>query len=301
MDGIICIHKQQDWTSFDVVAKARGIAHTKKVGHAGTLDPMATGVLPLFFGAATKLCDLLPNENKGYRAEFRLGITTDTLDRTGTVLSETDSRVTRAQLEEALARFIGAIEQIPPMYSAVKINGQRLYDLARSGREVERRPRPVTIHALELTEFDECSQSGSLVVRCSKGTYIRTLVADLGETLGVGAVLTELVRDLAGPFTLEDCYTLQELQQMAAAGTLEAALRPIDAVLTDLPEIVLNEVQSAKFCNGVKLDLNRVHHQQVAGNHRVYGTDGLFLGLACPDFQAEELRIVKPFWQTGRG
>lgn len=300
MNGIICINKPQEWTSFDVVAKARGIARTKKVGHAGTLDPMATGVLPLFFGAATKVCDLLPNEDKGYLADFRLGVTTDTLDRTGTVLTETESNRTQAEIEAILPQFRGEIKQVPPMYSAIRINGQRLYDLARSGREVERQARPVTIHRLELLQFDPNTQSGRLLVRCSKGTYIRTLAADLGEQLGVGAVLTELQRDLAGRFSLEDCHTLEELQQYAAEGTLSSLLLPIDAVFADLPKIELNEVQRHLFCNGVKLDLQRVPPLCGVGNHRVYDEQNAFLGLARPDVEKEELRIVKSFWQTGK-
>lgn len=298
MNGIICVNKQGGWTSFDVVAKMRGIAKTRKIGHAGTLDPMATGVLPLFFGAATKLCDMLPDEKKGYRAEFRLGMTTDTLDRTGITLTVQQSQVTLAQLQAVLPQFTGDILQFPPMYSAVQIDGKRLYDLARQGKEVARTARPVCINRLELVHFNEKSQSGTLLVECSKGTYIRSLVDDIGRALGCGAVLWQLQRYLAGQFVLSDCYRLVELDYHAKNGGLQSLLRPIDSALQEYPKITLSSAQVPMFCNGVKLDLNRVHHQPVAGYQRVYSHDQIFLGLARCDFEQEQLRLVKSFWQA---
>ena len=190
-NGILCIDKPEGFTSFDVVAKLRGIARERRVGHAGTLDPMATGVLPLFFGRATKACDILPRQDKRYLADFRLGVTTDTQDETGRVLCERDpSGVSEADVRKAAARFTGEIMQVPPMYSALRVEGKRLYELARQGVEVERKARPVTIHSLDFVSWDGASHTCRIDVHCSKGTYIRTLVADIGEALGCGAVMT---------------------------------------------------------------------------------------------------------------
>ena len=300
MNGIICINKPKDWTSFDVVAKFRGIARTKKCGHTGTLDPMATGVLPILLGNATKLSSLIPDSDKGYRAGFQLGVTTDTLDATGTVLSTVPVQVSLPQLEAALASFRGTIQQLPPMYSAVQVNGQRLYDLARNGQTVERPSRTVTIHQLDLLDYDPKTGQGTLEVFCSKGTYIRSLVDDLGTVLGCGGMLTSLVRSKANGFTLDDCLTLEECQQLADSGALESRVLPADRVLEELPMLRLNRVQGEKFQHGVKLDLNRLKlPQQIEGNLRVYNETGLFLGLARCDLDAEELVIVKllAVWQ----
>ncbi|MGI5958505.1 MAG: tRNA pseudouridine(55) synthase TruB [Massiliimalia sp.] len=298
MNGIICVNKPQGWTSFDVVAKVRGIARTKKVGHAGTLDPMATGVLPLFFGNATKACDVMPNDDKGYFATFQLGLRTDTQDVTGTVLSQEETHITKEQVLEILPKFTGDLSQIPPMYSAVWVNGRRLYDLARSGQEVERQPRSITIKELELCSFDEQTQVGQVRVLCSKGTYIRTLCSDMGDSLGCGAALTQLQRYQAGNFTLEDCYTLEQLQQMADEGSLEQHVLSVAKVFEQLPKIKLNPVQSSKFRNGVRLDLNRVYHKQVAGFHKVFDNENQFMGLASLDLEKMELVIEKMFPQN---
>ena len=294
MNGIICINKPKDWTSFDVVAKFRGIARTKKCGHTGTLDPMATGVLPILLGNATKLSSLIPDSDKEYRAGFQLGVTTDTLDCTGTVLSTAPVQVSAQQLEAALASFRGTITQLPPMYSAVQVNGRRLYDLARKGQTVERPTRTVTIHQLTLLDYDPETGKGELEIFCSKGTYIRSLVDDLGKALGCGGMLTSLIRSKANGFTLEDCVTLEECQALANAGTLEERVLPADRVLEDLPVLRLNPVQGEKFRHGVKLDLNRLRlPEDTTGNLRVYDETGLFLGLARCDRDAAELVIVK--------
>ncbi len=295
LNGILCIDKPSDWTSFDVVAKVRGMTKTKKIGHAGTLDPMATGVLPLFFGNATKVCDILPNDKKGYLAQFRLGITTDTLDITGTVQTRQQSCVTRAQLERVLPDFTGEIAQIPPMFSAIQIDGRRLYDIARAGGEVKRKPRQVKIFKLSLLEFDESEQTAVVEVLCSKGTYIRTLCSDIGEALHTGAVLTKLQRHIAGDFMLKDCMTLQQLQQITDKQQLEQYLLPTHRVFESLPKIKLNRVQSIKFRNGVKLDLNRVYHQTIEGFHQVFDQENTFLGLASLDLEKMELKIEKIF------
>ena len=294
MNGIICVNKPKDWTSFDVVAKFRGIARTKKCGHTGTLDPMATGVLPILLGNATKLSSLIPDSDKGYCAGFQLGVTTDTLDCTGTVLSSVPVQVSAQQLETALESFRGTISQIPPMYSAVQVNGRRLYDLARSGQTVERPSRTVTIHQLNLLDYDPKTGEGKLEVFCSKGTYIRSLVDDLGKALGCGGMLTSLVRSQANGFILDDCLTLEECQRLADAGELEGRVLPADRVLKELPVLSLNRVQAEKFRHGVKLDLNRLHlPKQAEGNLRVYDSDGLFLGLARCNWDEAELVIVK--------
>lgn len=295
MNGIICINKPAGWTSFDVVAKVRGMAQTKKVGHAGTLDPMATGVLPLFLGNATKACDMMPNEDKGYLAECRFGMTTDTLDITGTVLTQQSSHLTEQDILKKLPEFTGEILQIPPMFSAIQVNGRRLYDLARSGEEIEREARSVQIHKLALLDFYPQTQTAKFEIICSKGTYIRTLCSDLGTMLGTGAVLTSLQRHIAGNFTLNDCYTLEQLQQMVDGNHLEKSLLPVEKLFEAYPEIKLNPVQSNKFKNGVKLDLNRVFYQNKSGLHKVFDQDHIFLGLASLNLEKMELKIEKMF------
>lgn len=295
MNGIICVNKPSGWTSFDIVAKVRGMARTKKVGHAGTLDPMATGVLPLFLGNATKVCDILPNDRKGYLAAFRLGMKTDTLDITGTVQQELESHVTLEQLREVLPHYMGEISQVPPMFSAVQVNGQRLYDLARAGQEIKREARKVSVYQLNLLSFDEETQIAEAEIICSKGTYIRSLCSDIGDELGVGAVLTSLVRHIAGDFTLSDCYTLEQLQQMTDNGSLERSLMSVERVFESYPQICLNQIQSSKFLNGVRLDLSRVFYQKKEGFHRVFDQDHVFLGLASLNLEKMELVIEKMF------
>ena len=294
MNGIICVNKPKDWTSFDVVAKFRGIARTKKCGHTGTLDPMATGVLPILVGNATKLSSFIPDSDKMYRAGFQLGITTDTLDVTGTVLSTKQAEVSRLQMEEVLDSFRGTISQVPPMYSAVQVNGRRLYDLARKGQIVDRPARTVTIYRLTLLNFDPGTGKGELDVFCSKGTYIRSLIDDVGKALGCGGMLTSLIRCKANGFTLDDCLTLEECQILADAGELEARVCCADQVLLEFPALRLNRVQGEKFRHGVKLDLNRLRlPKKRQGNLRVYDETGMFLGLARCDEHAGELVIVK--------
>lgn len=296
LTGILCVNKPEGFTSFDVIAKLRGMTRCRKIGHSGTLDPMATGVLPLFFGGATKAVDLLPQTDKAYIADFRLGLTTDTQDSTGRVLSEHASCITKAELLAVLAAFQGEIMQLPPMYSAVQVNGQRLYDLARRGVEVERTPRAVTIHELKLLSFDERQQIGQLYARCSKGTYIRTLCHDIGEQLGTGAIMTGLCRTEACGFTLDDCVTLDQIQLAAGQGAVHQLLRPVSTVFMSYPAIQLNETQSRMFVNGVKLDLHRIARVET-GPCSVWDSQRRFLGLALPDRDQMELRILKLFFE----
>lgn len=295
LNGILCVDKPQDFTSFDVVAKLRGITRQKKIGHAGTLDPMATGVLPVFFGAATKACDLLPQDDKRYRVSFRFGLSTDTQDIWGKPLTTSDAPVSRAQLEAALEGFRGALLQLPPMYSAVSVNGQRLYDLARQGIQVERQPRPITVHQLTLLDYDETARSGEAEVHCSKGTYIRTLCHDIGQQLGAGGVMTGLRRMEAAGFGQGDCLTLPEIAALAGEGKLAQRLLPVERLFQVHPPCRLNPVQTRMFLNGVRLDLNRLADRPPAGRCRVYGSDGAFLGLADCDPQRAELRLKKFF------
>ena len=275
MNGIIAVNKPREFTSFDVVAVMRGCFHTKKVGHSGTLDPMATGVLPVFIGGATKAVSVLPESSKSYRAGFRLGITSDTLDIWGKCSPQTDISISEEMLRAALEKFRGDIEQVPPMYSALKVNGQKLCDLARKGIEVERRSRSTTISRLELMGFD--GRDGVIEVDCSGGTYIRSLVDDIGAALGTGAVMTSLVRTMACGFSISESYPLLELKTKSLE-ELERLLKPIESVFSDYPEICLDGEQQRLYLNGVRLDAKRLHGDFGEGIFRVYGNE--FIGLA---------------------
>lgn len=231
MNGVIIINKPQKFTSFDVVAVIRKLTGQRKIGHTGTLDPNATGVLPILLGNATKAQDIVPNHDKSYTAKFRLGMTTDTLDIWGAVTSQSDKTATEADVLSALENFRGEIEQLPPMYSAIKVNGQRLYDLARQGKEVERKPRKVTVYRLELKDFDEESQSGTLNISCSKGTYIRTIIDDLGKILKTGAVMTALCRTAACGYNLADSITLETARELAEKGEISEHIMRTETLL----------------------------------------------------------------------
>ncbi len=298
-EGIICIDKPQGFTSFDVVAKVRGITRHRKIGHGGTLDPMATGVLPLFFGRAAKATELMPVQEKRYTATFRLGLTTDTQDITGKVLEQRESRVTREMVEAALEPLRGEIKQLPPMFSAVWVDGKRLYNLARQGIEIEREKRDVVIHSLELLHFDPEAQECTIDVRCSKGTYIRTLCHDVGATLGVGGTLTALRRTETLGFTQEECYTLEQLCDIMARGELEKRMMPVDAAFRQYGRMYLSPAQARMFLNGVRLDLDRTRCPKGDDLVRVY-EPGRFLGLARPDREAGDLVIVKIFAENGK-
>lgn len=294
MNGIICVNKPQGFTSFDVIAKLRGIMKIRRLGHGGTLDPMATGVLPVFVGTATKACDIMPDNTKSYRAGFKLGQVTDTQDITGEVITSSDMPVSRDMIEAVIPDFVGDIMQLPPMYSAVQVNGQRLYDLARQGVEVERTPRQIHVDRLILTEYNENTREGVLEIYCGKGTYIRTIINDIGEKLGCGGIMTSLVRTSSGGFTLEDCHTMEEIQQAADENRLEELILPIERVFSSLPRLRLNEVQTRMYKNGVKLDISRVHHIKVNVElYSVYGCDGGFIGTAFADHENGILRVAK--------
>ena len=300
MNGVLVIDKPERFTSFDVIAVVRKLTGQRRTGHTGTLDPNATGVLPVLLGSATKAQDLIPDHDKAYVADFRLGLTTDTLDIWGKALSQTEPHISREALLSLLPSFRGEITQIPPMYSAVKHNGRRLYDLARQGVEVERKARQVTVYSLELTDFDEATQCGRLELSCSKGTYVRTLIDDLGRALGTGAVMTALRRTKACGFSLDDCVTLDRLRELSENGETGSLLRPVDRLFDIYPELKISEAQAKRFSNGGSLDLLRTSLRgsfpAEGAVFRVYDPSQDFLGLGKTE--SGELKIVKLFRQT---
>lgn len=271
MNGIVIIDKPSGWTSQDVVSKLRGVLRTKRIGHGGTLDPMATGVLPVFVGRATRAVAFFEHAEKTYETVLRLGVTTDTEDITGTILEEKPVSVTHEQLEAILPQFRGQIQQIPPMYSALKVGGQKLCDLARKGKEVARKPRPITIHALDLTGFD--GTRARLRVRCSKGTYIRTLCKDIGESLGCGGCMESLRRVAAGAYTIDEAV---ELAKIVDSPDPQQFLRPVDTLFTQHPAVTLTPNQEARCRNG-----NSFSVALRDGTYRAYSEKGEFLMLAA--------------------
>lgn len=286
--GILVIDKPSGWTSMDVCAKLRGVFHEKRVGHGGTLDPMATGILPVFIGRATRAVEFAEKSDKEYIAGIKLGVVTNTQDITGEVLEQRPVRVSREQLEVALEQFRGNIMQIPPMYSAIKINGKKLYELARKGREVERPARPVTIYSLELEEMDS-PQDFTLRVRCSKGTYIRTLCHDIGQALGCGGCMASLRRAAAAGFDGEDAWPMERI---LAAEHPEELLLPVDTLFQDRPELVLSQTEEKKVRNG----MTAVLPDLAPGEYRVYGRDGAFLALCRA--QGGKLTTIKSFFEV---
>ena len=270
MNGIVIIDKPAGWTSQDVTARLRRVFGTRRIGHGGTLDPMATGVLPVFVGRATRGVEFFEHAEKTYETELLLGVATDTEDTTGTVLFRREVSVTQEQLTEVLERFRGEIMQIPPMYSALKVNGQKLCDLARKGRQVERQPRPVAVH--ELTLLSREGDTLRLRVRCSKGTYIRTLCADIGEALGCGGCMQALRRTQAGEYTIAEAVPLQQLLEAAEP---ETYLRDVDTMFRGYPGVKLTVNQEKRCRNG-----NAFSVSLPGGTYRAYSQSGEFLMLA---------------------
>lgn len=285
-DGVIVIDKPAGWTSMDVCAKLRGAFHEKRVGHAGTLDPMATGVLPVFVGQATKAVPFAEDGKKEYRAALRLGLVTDTQDTTGAVLSESPADVDEATLRAVLARFTGELEQIPPMYSAVKIQGKKLYELARRGVTVERKPRRITIWELELMGRAE-DGDWLLRVLCSKGTYIRTLLNDIGAALGCGGCMSALTRTMASGYTLPEAVTLE-----AALAHGEALLRPADSLFRQYDAYHIADAETERHCRCG----NPLRAGLADGTYRVYGQDGTFLALS--EAKNGVLTSIRNFFST---
>lgn len=295
MDGIMVINKPENYTSFDVVAVMRKLLKTKKVGHAGTLDPMATGVLPILAGNATKIQNLLQGSSKEYRAKFRLGLITDTEDISGKILKKNPVNVNAEALKKVISAFVGEIKQVPPMYSAIKKDGVRLYSLARQGIKVNREKRVVTIDDIKLENYNEEMQEATMLVRCSKGTYIRTLCADIGAQLGCGAAMSELERTRVGNFTLEKSITLDKAKELASENNLDKLLLSIDSVLSKYNPIKVTDAQTVRFLNGGGLALDRISIKDAQDSQklRVYGTDGKFLGLGIVNVTKKEMSVYK--------
>ena len=290
MNGIIIIDKPQEWTSNDVVSRLRRVFNTRRIGHGGTLDPMATGVLPVFVGRATRGVEFFEHAEKVYETTVRFGLTTDTEDITGKTITETAVSLTGDELQAVLPKFRGEILQVPPMYSAIKVNGQKLYDLARKGREVERQPRPITIHELQLLEFT--GNEARLRVRCSKGTYIRTLCKDIGEALGCGGCMAALRRVEAGEYTLEGAIPLRELLDISERGEdVERLLRPVDTMFASHEKLSLNEKQARLVKNG-----NAFASACADGTYRVYAPDGEFLALCKAE--GGKVSTIKSFFEV---
>ena len=288
MTGILLIDKPSGWTSSDVVAKLRGILHERRIGHSGTLDPMATGLLVVFIGRATRAVEFAESQEKRYRAGLRLGLDTDTQDTTGHPVGGRPREIGREELEKALAAFRGPIDQIPPMYSAIKIKGQKLYEIARRGEEVERKPRRIIIHELDV--IGQENGDWLLDVRCSKGTYVRTLCHDIGEALGCGGCMSSLRRTQAGDFRLEDAHSLQEVQQAADEGRAESLLLPVDTLFTEERATISAEAEKSLRSGGrPKTTLHE-------GTYRIYASSGDFLALC----RVEEGRLVtiKSFFEV---
>ena len=286
MNGIVIIDKPQDWTSQDVTARLRRVFNTRRIGHGGTLDPMATGVLPVFVGRATRGVEFFEHAEKTYEATLRLGLTTDTEDVWGNTLEEKEVHISETEFSGTLQRFRGKIKQIPPMYSALKVNGQKLCDLARKGREVERQPREIEIFELTLLEFS--GNTAKLRVRCSKGTYIRTLCKDIGEALGCGGCMAARRRVSAGEYTIEEAVPLQELLDTEES---EKYLRPVDTMFRNYPAVTLTDKQEQRCRNG-----NSFSVKLEEGTYRTYSQDGAFLALS--KVESGVMSTIKSFFEV---
>lgn len=292
------VYKERGFTSHDVVAKLRGILKQRKIGHTGTLDPEAEGVLPVCLGKATKVCDLLTGQAKTYRAVLRLGIETDTQDMTGTVLRECAVHVSEEAAVETVMGFQGTYEQIPPMYSALKVGGKKLYELARQGREVERKARPVTIHEISVSEVE--LPRLTVTVRCSKGTYIRTLCHDIGKKLGCGGCMESLVRTEVGSFRSEDALTLGQIEALRDEGRLKEALIPVDTLFSEYPAYRAEEGTERLLYNGNPMAPSEIRNTDGNGTEkgtiRLYDMHGQFMGIYAYDEKIRRFRPVKLFY-----
>lgn len=289
LNGIMLIDKPCDWTSHDVVGKLRGILHERRIGHSGTLDPMATGLLVVFVGRATRAVEFAEADSKEYIAGLRLGISTDTQDITGNTLKSSNSLPSKAELEQALSAFKGEISQIPPMYSAIKVGGRKLYELARRGESVERKPRRVTIDKLDIIGENESDYV--LDVVCSKGTYIRTLCNDIGDTLGCGGCMSSLRRVKAGAFSIENAHTIDEIQATADNGGLDEIIIPVDRLFSAYPELTVRDTAEKKLRNGNVIKLAAPN-----GTYRVYTETGGFLLLG--EVADNKLKTIKSFFEV---
>ncbi len=327
INGIINVYKERGFTSHDVVAKLRGILHQKKIGHTGTLDPEATGVLPVCLGNATRLCDMLTDTDKVYRARMLLGLTTDTQDTSGKILSDLAAVPEQERVEAAIHSFVGAYDQIPPMYSALKIGGKKLYELAREGREVQRQPRRVNISYINIEEIetigeipavDPASAGGgfgilfkeepenfpkmavTMSVECSKGTYIRTLCNDIGEKLGVGGCMSALERTRVGIFKASEAKTLDQIARAVDDGNFESMVIPVDAMFKDFPKIAVNAQGDRLLHNGNPLGsacviMSMPTEPEDGLKVRVYDASGTFTGIYAYCKKSRQFKVVKMF------
>lgn len=291
MDGIILIDKPAHKTSHDMVYFVRRLTGIKKVGHTGTLDPDATGVLPVCIGKATKVCDMLTSSDKRYTAKLILGKTTDTQDASGNVLSECEVNVSAEDINRIISKFIGEIEQVPPMFSAIKKDGKKLYELARKGITVEREPRRIKIYSIDILNIDLENKSVTIDVKCSKGTYIRTLCEDIGNSLGVGAYMESLRRTESGGFSINDCHEPLELTELKESEQLDSVIIPPENVFADYGEVVLDSRLALMHKNGIKIRRTGLSDGKL---YRIYDTERNFLSVSR--YNGTELVLEKSFW-----
>ena len=289
MNGIIFVDKPQDWTSHDVVAKLRGVLHERRIGHSGTLDPLATGLLVVFVGRATRAVEFAEADSKEYLAGLRLGVSTDTQDITGNVIAKCDALPDEAAVRETLCRFIGDIEQIPPMYSAIKIGGKKLYELARRGESVERTPRKITVSSIDIVDKDGTDYI--LNISCSKGTYVRTLCNDIGDALGCGACMSSLRRTRAGAFSVDEAHSLEDIEAAALEDRLSDIILPVDALFAPFPKLTVSESAAKRLKNG-----NVIKVSAEDGDYRVYSDSEEFLLLGR--VEDGKLKTIKSFFEV---
>lgn len=300
INGILNVYKEKSFTSHDVVAKLRGILKQKKIGHTGTLDPDAEGVLPVCLGKGTKVCDFLADEDKTYVAELLLGTVTDTQDTSGTVLQQNEINVTSEAVREAVQAFVGEYDQIPPMYSARKVNGKKLYELARAGIEVERKPKRVNIYEIRILNMN--LPVVTMEVTCSKGTYIRTLCQDIGEQLGCGGCMQKLLRTRVGSFSIEESLTLGQMEQLADAGTIQDKILAIDSLFQQYPALYVKEMFHKLAYNGNALKRNqcvgKAEKDSTDSLVRIYDSLHSFIGIYQWNEEQRAFFPVKMFWET---
>ena len=289
MNGIILVDKPQNWTSHDVVAKLRGVLHERRIGHSGTLDPLAAGLLVVFVGRATRAVEFAEADSKEYLAGLRLGVSTDTQDITGNIVAESAALPDEAALREALGRFIGDIEQIPPMYSAIKIGGKKLYELARRGESVERAPRKITVSAIDIAGRD--GDDYILNISCSKGTYVRTLCSDIGEALGCGACMSSLRRTRAGVFSVDDAHSLADIEAAVREGRLSNIILPVDTLFASFPKLTVSQSAAKRLKNG-----NIIKISAEDGEYKVYSDSDEFLLLGR--VECGKLKTIKSFYEV---
>lgn len=289
MNGIILVDKPQDWTSHDVVAKLRGVLHERRIGHSGTLDPLATGLLVVFVGRATRAVEFAEADSKEYITGLHLGVSTDTQDITGNIVAESAALPDEAALREAIGRFIGDIEQIPPMYSAIKIGGKKLYELARRGESVERAPRKITVSAIDIAGRD--GDDYILNISCSKGTYVRTLCSDIGEALGCGACMSSLRRTRAGAFSVDEAHSLADIEAAVREGRLSDIILPVDTLFASFPKLTVSQSAAKRLKNG-----NIIKISAEDGDYRVYSDPEEFLLLGR--VEGGKLKTIKSFYEV---